>query len=231
MAKSYYALLGISSMATTEEIRAAYRRLAKAYHPDRYSGSSDSFRQIQEAYNVLGNVEKRRQYESQISRSSLRNYPASGGRPQPEPLIPEEKPTPLGDISPMEGSGAPAPFGAGIFDWFWNNVSSLAPPRSGSPRTLTLEVPISRIQASHGGNATIVVRARARCPLCNGYGAIGFYACHRCDGEGAIVGEVPVTIAFPQHMRNTHTVMLPLDRYGLPSHHLAVIFRVTGQLE
>jgi curved DNA-binding protein CbpA len=44
MAKSYYAILGISSMATPEEIRTAYRRLAKTYHPDYYTGSSDLFR-------------------------------------------------------------------------------------------------------------------------------------------------------------------------------------------
>ena len=47
MAKNYYAVLGISDNADSDEIRGAYRRLAKEFHPDRYSDGSDIFRQIQ----------------------------------------------------------------------------------------------------------------------------------------------------------------------------------------
>ena len=55
MAKSYYAILGISSSAKADEIKGAYRRLIKEFHPDNYSGRSDIFEQIQEAYSVLSN--------------------------------------------------------------------------------------------------------------------------------------------------------------------------------
>ena len=100
MAKSYYAILGISSMATTDEVRAAYRRLAKAYHPDLYHGNSDNFRQIQEAYNVLGNAERRRQYAADplsgpicilpIDRKgAVRNRPVGGRDDHTRPRISE----------------------------------------------------------------------------------------------------------------------------------------------
>ena len=46
MAKSYFAILGISSGATADEIRSAYRRLAKEFHPDHYTGDSEIFRDI-----------------------------------------------------------------------------------------------------------------------------------------------------------------------------------------
>ena len=68
MAKSYFAILGLSSDATADEIRSAYRRLAKEFHPDHYAGDSETFREIQEAYSVLGNIRRRRDYERKISK-------------------------------------------------------------------------------------------------------------------------------------------------------------------
>ena len=62
MAKNYYAILGITSDAKADEIRAAYRRLAKEFHPDRYPGGIHTFQQIQEAYSVLSDDQERRQY-------------------------------------------------------------------------------------------------------------------------------------------------------------------------
>lgn len=62
--KNYYDILGISREATQEEIKIAYRKLAKKYHPDSSGrqGDKDKFQEIQEAYSVLSDPEKRRQY-------------------------------------------------------------------------------------------------------------------------------------------------------------------------
>ncbi|MGW8324687.1 MAG: J domain-containing protein, partial [Desulfobacterales bacterium] len=56
MAKSYFIILGVSPGATADEIKSAYRRLAKEFHPDHYAGGNETFREIQEAYSVLGNT-------------------------------------------------------------------------------------------------------------------------------------------------------------------------------
>ena len=68
MAKSYFAILGISPTATADEIRSAYRRLAKEFHPDRYSGGCERFQEVQEAYSVLGNNRKRGAYRQNIQK-------------------------------------------------------------------------------------------------------------------------------------------------------------------
>lgn len=61
--KDYYKILGINKEATLEEIKSAYRKLAHKFHPDRPEGSAEKFKEINEAYSVLSNKEKREQYD------------------------------------------------------------------------------------------------------------------------------------------------------------------------
>jgi len=228
MAKSYYAILGISSNATADDIRSAYRRLAREVHPDHYAGGNDRFREIQEAYTVLGDARRRHEYEQSILKVSPKKPVRPAGYPRPEPLIPEEGPVDLGDISPVRSFQSFTPSFAEIFDWLWQNFSSLQRPKSGRINNLTLEVTLTPEQACLGGSARIMVPARAVCPTCRGYGAIGPYECARCVGEGAISGEMPVSVAFPPGLAEDHAVVLPLDRFGIRNMHLTVLFRPTG---
>ena len=228
MAKSYFAILGISPDATLAEIRSAYRRLAKEFHPDHYTGSSKRFRDIQEAYSVLGNSRRRREYEQTIRRFRPKRPLRTSAYPEPEPLIPEEEPVDIGDVSPVRSFQSFSPSFDEIFDWLWNNFSDLAQPKSGRVQNLTLEVTLTPEQAHQGGNARIMVPARGVCPTCRGYGGVGFYECARCAGEGAISGEMPVSVSFPPGLIKDHAVMIPLDRFGIPNAHITVLFRPTG---
>jgi len=85
MAKSYFMILGISPEATTNEIKSAYRRLVKEFHPDHYTGGNDAFREIQEAYSVLGDTRRRREYEQQISKRPRMRSMRPTFRSEPEP--------------------------------------------------------------------------------------------------------------------------------------------------
>ena len=72
MLKDYYGILGVSPDASEEEIKKAYRSLAKRYHPDRNRGnpaSEERLKEINEAYDILGDKEKRTLYDLQVSRS------------------------------------------------------------------------------------------------------------------------------------------------------------------
>ena len=226
MAKSYFAILEVTSGATPHEVHSAYRRLAKEYHPDHYEGGSDRFRQIQEAYSVLGDPASRKAYEKTLS-EKVRARKAPGPIPhaQPEPLIPEQEAVDLGEISPVRSFERFNPSFDEIFDWLWDNFSNVGQTKSGRVQNLTLEVPITRSQALNGGNATVMVPARSICPTCQGFGNVGFYQCHRCAGEGAISGEVPVSIAFPAGIVRDHAVVIPLDRFGIRNLNFTVLFR------
>jgi molecular chaperone DnaJ len=229
MAKSYFVILGVSPSATTDEIKSAYRRLAKEFHPDLYTGGNETFREIQEAYSVLGNTRRRQEYEQQILKKPINvsvrrtTYPA-----EPEPLIPEPKPIEVGEISPVRSFQTFSPSFDEVFDWLWNNFSSMTRTKSGRIQNVTLEVPLTRDQAFRGGTAKVLVPARAVCPTCRGYGSLGPYECSRCAGEGDISGEVPVSISFPPGLTKDHAVMIPLDRFGIHNLHMTVLFRPTN---
>ena len=229
MAKSYYVILGITPSATANEIKSAYRRLAKEFHPDYYGGDSDVFREIQEAYSVLGDSRRRKEYEHQLKRKP-RNVPVKTKfHQEAEPLIPEEKPIDMGEISPVRSFRTFMPSHDEIFDWLWNNFSSLNQPKSKKIRNLTMEVPLTREQAILGGTARVLIPARATCRTCDGFGSVGPYECSRCAGEGEISGEVPVSIAFPPGLTGDHAVVVSLRRFGINHTHMTVLFRPTEQ--
>jgi molecular chaperone DnaJ len=225
MAKSYFAILEVTSNATPDEIHSAYRRLAKAYHPDHYEGGGEPFRQIQEAYAILGDPVKRRVYEKTLSHIRVRKPPTVRSDPEPEPLIPESGPVDMGPLSPIRSFETFSPSFDEIFDWLWNHFSTVEPTKSGRVEHLTLEVPLTREQARRGGNARVMVPARSTCPTCGGYGRIGFYDCHRCAGEGVISGEVPISVSFPPGLSRDHSVIIPLDRMGISNMNYIVQFR------
>ena len=196
MAKSYFAILEITSKATPDEVQSAYRRLAKAYHPDHYGGGRETFQQIQEAYSILADPAKRRAYEKNLSKLRFRKTRPFSAQPEPEPLVPDNGPVDLGEISPVRSFETFSPSFDEIFDWLWRNFSSIAPPKSGKVENLTLEVPLTREQALRGGSAVVMAPARSVCPDCGGYGRIGYYDCPDALVRGRFQARPPFPYRF-----------------------------------
>ena len=227
MAKSYFAILGVSTDASNKEIHSAYRRLAKALHPDRYDGGSHPFRQVQEAYAVLGDPEKRRAYEESLAGPEIlvRRARRTPLRPQPEPLIPGAEPVDLGVMTPIGSFESIAPAPGEILDWLEGNSSSLPQRKSGGLQHLTLEITLTREQARRGGTARVMVPVRAPCPTCQGRGGVWPYECGHCGGQGGVSGEMPVSISFPPGICRDYAVGIALKRFGIRNLQLTVLFR------
>ena len=62
--RDYYEILGVKKSASDKEIKSAYRKLARKYHPDVNKGSTDRFKEINEAYEIIGDESKRKEYDS-----------------------------------------------------------------------------------------------------------------------------------------------------------------------
>ncbi len=227
MAKSYYAILGISSNVKANEIKAAYRRLTKEYHPDNYSGRGDIFQQIQEAYSILSDNQARREYDQNLiyvkTRAPFRHKYST----EPAHHLPEKQLTDVDNISLVRSFQTFTPSFDEIYDWLWNNFSTFSYPKSGYMQNLTIEIPLSPEQALTGANVRVMIPVRAICKTCRGYGNVGPYECTYCAGEGAITGEVPVMVAFQPGLKKNQAVRIPLDRYCIRNLQLTVLFCLT----
>ncbi len=84
--KDYYKILGVDKKASQDEIKTAFRKLAHEHHPDKGNGNADKFKEINEAYQTLGNEQKRQQYDrfgssAGASGFNYQNYNRAQGNP------------------------------------------------------------------------------------------------------------------------------------------------------
>jgi molecular chaperone DnaJ len=230
--KNYYLILGVQSDATQDEIQRAFRRLAKDLHPDYYGQDSKPFLDLQEAYAVLGDPQRRSAYDR--GRQPIRPRTRSGrvtaepvptGRIQPEPLIPEDRPQPLDDLSLSGSFRTFSPSFEELFDRLWRNYEpyrlEMDPLYS-----LNVEILLTPRQALRGGRVRLLVPAQLTCPLCRGRGGVGWFECARCHGAGQISDEFPILLTFPPGIVNNHVIQVPLDSFGIENFYLNVTFRV-----
>ncbi len=176
--KDYYRTLGVPEAATADEIKKAYRRLAKKYHPDRNQGdkaAGERFKEISEAHSVLSDAEKRTQYDR------LRKYGAfAGGAPR----------------SPRGGGAGPnvkfEEFGGfgGLGDLFSSIFGGEGKkPDTGRGESVEVVVTIPFRVAALGGKVPVTVPVTESCPTCHGSGAAPgaqFTTCAECKGSGQV---------------------------------------------
>lgn len=200
--KDYYAVLGVSSTAPADEIKKQYRRLAKKYHPDANANdpkASDRFKEISEAYQVIGDAEKRKQYDEMRRLGAFTGYSPGGTRQRPGPR-PGAGTT--GQTGGAGGPGADFRFQdfdvgglGGLGDLFGSIFGGNAPGGRGRQRPseqgqsveTTLEVPFRT--AATGGKVPIELEVTEECPSCNGNGAAPgatVKVCPECTGRGTI---------------------------------------------
>ena len=179
--KDYYEVLGVSKTATDEEIKRAFRKLAKQYHPDnKQTGDEAKFKEVGEAYAILSDPQKRRQYD-QFGHQAFTNNGNAGYSGFSSDDID------LGDIfSEIFGGGFS---GFGGFSNFGrtNTRTNSKRPRKGADSLVTVTLDFD--EAINGCKKTITLDLNEKCGSCHGAGGFDEKTCPTCGGSGRIVSE------------------------------------------
>jgi molecular chaperone DnaJ len=183
-AKDFYQVLGVSDSAGQDEIKKAYRRLAKQYHPDanpNNPAAAERFKEISEAHSVLSDAEKRKQYDQMRRLGAFDGGPARGPRPG----------------GPRRGPGpeaGPEGFDFGDFGGLGDIFSSIfgrGRPGQEEPAAESIEtiVEVPFRVATLGGKVTVTLQVTEPCPTCAGSGGAPgatWSTCPECKGRGTI---------------------------------------------
>src|SRR5579864_5138511 len=177
--RDYYEVLGVPEGAGTDDVKKAFRRMAKQYHPDRNPNNpqaADRFKEINEAHDVLSDPEKRKKYDT------LRRYGAfagGGGRggPRPGGATPDE----AVDFSNIGGFG-------GLGDLF-SSIFGGRGAQSEPDETVETVLHIPFRVAALGGRIPVTLPMAEVCPTCGGKGGAPgstIVTCPECKGAGTI---------------------------------------------
>lgn len=226
MKPNHYVVLGIKPGATQDEIKSAYRAKVKALHPDHYPGGSGPFREVQEAYEVLGDPACRRAYDAELARThSARVVPGRSRRCPVEPLIPTERTYRAEE--PWSGRAHTSPLDEVLSD-LWQDWDMPAPARTTRSNELQVQVSLSPRTARYGGRLRLWIPVESPCQACLGRGRVVFLECPWCLGRGAFVQQHPVEIDLPAGIADGATGHVALDPPGLDRLHLSLRFRIDG---
>ena len=207
--KDLYHVLGVSKDATAAEIRSAYRRRARAVHPDCSAEDGQSFRELQQAYDILGDPARRQAYDRRRRPATRQPHPA---RDEPTRSSP----------SPFAGDDQ-----SGLLSELRRHFGHQAAPQRQPPaseRDLNLRVRITPREARHGGHLHFRLSVPQVCPRCGGSGATGFYRCPTCRGAGTVREKMPVELSFPPGMHDGQRTTVSLAPIGLPQLNLTLSF-------
>jgi len=211
--KDYYAILGVPKTAAEKDIKSAYRKLARKWHPDQNPNNQheaeEKFKDIQEAYEVLGDAEKRRKYD--VLGSDWQNAAREAERQR------TYRQTAANDFSGFgENSGASG--FSDFFDMFFSGIgrrTATGPtgptgftsvPQRGEDLESTIELGLR--DAFEGGVKSLTVEVEDLCPRCGGTGTVDNRICPRCHGTGRVREKKKLEVTIPRGVREGQRIRL-----------------------
>jgi DnaJ-class molecular chaperone len=207
--KDYYQVLGVPKNAAEKDIKSAYRKLARKWHPDanpkNTKAAEEKFKEIQEAYEVLGDPEKRKKYDvlgSDWQRASQqaeqqRRYRNAQGAGQFR-------------FDDFGATGEPTGF-SDFFDMFFSGVgrrqtSGMPFAQRGGDYETAIE--LSLREAFAGGNKPVSLQIEEHCPTCNGTGVVNQRICPTCHGTGKVITNKHFDVTIPRGVRQGQRIRL-----------------------
>ncbi len=203
--KDYYKILGVERGANADEIKKAFRKLARKYHPDVNPGdrkAEEKFKEINEAYEVLSDTEKRKKYDTlgpnwqeqfgpNFNAGTRRTY-TYGGRTSPF------------DFEGMGGGSQFSDFFETLFGR--SNPSSATRTRADMRRRAgdNIEQPVEVLlqEAYVGGVRTFNIQSTEVCTACKGTGEVGGKPCATCNGQGMVPRNKKLQVKIPVGVDN-----------------------------
>src|SRR6266567_8203276 len=183
--RDYYQVLGVAETATTDEIKKAFRRLAKQYHPDRNPNnpqSAERFKEINEAHDVLSDPEKRKKYDQLRRYGAFAGYGGAGSRTGPGGTPPGGAGLDfdLSDLGSFGGLGD-------LFSSIFGRRGTREEEEADESIEVTVSIPFK--VAALGGKVPITLPMPEVCPTCGGKGAAPgatIKTCPECKGRGTV---------------------------------------------
>jgi DnaJ-class molecular chaperone len=232
--KDYYEVLGIPKTAAEKDIKSTYRKLARKWHPDANpdnpKAAEEKFKEIQEAYEVLGDPEKRRKYDALGSDWQRAAQQADQQRRYRD----AQAEAPFG----FESFGEHPSGFSDFFDMFFSGVGRRQTAGSspfaqrGNDLETTLELPLREAYA--GGPKTITLSIEDACPRCGGTGVVDREICPVCHGTGRVLTTKRFDITIPRGVREGQRIRLAgqgsSGRGGGPRGDLYLIIHVDDDL-
>ena len=200
--RDFYEVLGVSRGASEDEVKKAYRRLARKLHPDVNPGSKTAqarFQEVQEAYDVLKDTEKRGAYDrfGHAGPSFAEGFgsSAAGG---------------FGGQGPGGGGFEGFQFEGDLGDVFGNLFGGgrfRTGPEKGADARGSIEIPFR--DAVLGGTASLSIRREKTCEKCGGTGRVGKGVCPICHGQGRVAEAETVRIKIPEGTEDGGSIRVP----------------------
>lgn len=203
--RDYYDLLGVKRDANDKDIKAAYRRLARKYHPDVNPGNKSAeatFKEINEAYEVLSDPEKRRKYNQYGSQWQYADQFAQAGQ------------TPHDWETPFRGGRTESRFDAGedfdtvLEELLRGGARGRAYTRQRRGQDIEAAVEVTLEEAFSGSARMLNLQAEEPCPACAGTGRRGNAICPTCGGAGAIARVKRIEVKIPPGVDNGSRVRI-----------------------
>ena len=179
MKKDYYEVLGVDKNASQAEIKSAFRKLAKKYHPDvsKEPDAEEKFKEAQEAYAVLSDEDKRRQYD-QFGHAAFDNNGAGGY---------DFSGFDFSDIfSDLFGNGF-SNFGGGFSNFGFGGFGGRNSQTKGPDKVVRMDIDFE--EAVSGVKKELTLTLNDRCEECDGKGGFDFKTCDKCHGSGTVTSQ------------------------------------------
>jgi DnaJ-class molecular chaperone len=217
--KDYYSILGVPKNAAEKDVKSAYRKLARKWHPDanrdNQHAAEEKFKDIQEAYEVLGDAEKRRKYdvlgsdwqraarEAEQQRSyrqaQTADFGGFGG---------------FGNAGGAGGAGGASGF-SDFFDMFFSGIGRQraagasgfgASQQRGEDLESTIELTLH--EAFEGGKKSVALQVEDMCPRCHGSGTDRNRICAQCHGTGRVRETKRFDVTIPRGVKDGQRIRL-----------------------